>query len=87
MLSLRILGLTKADEGLHLVRRPTHRLHPVGGFGHVGIGQNRHKIRLVPQSPQQTIHQVEPILGPMLDQVFRRLEKGARRGEGAVLFK
>jgi hypothetical protein len=65
-----IVNLTKAYEGFHLVRRPADVLHPLQRIRYVAIRDHLDQIRLVPQPPQQPIHQIEPVGGSVQDQVL-----------------
>ncbi|MNT01215.1 hypothetical protein D3C72_1356720 [compost metagenome] len=65
--ALCIPCLAKTDEGLHLVAGAAHVLHPLGRGGDIRVGDHPHQIGLVPQPPQQTVHQVEPVRRAMQD--------------------
>ena len=70
------MNLPKSHEGLHLVRGAADVLGPLQRIGHVAVGDHFDQIRLVPEPPQQPIHQIEPIFGAVQDDVFRQFDKG-----------
>ena len=50
-------------------------------IGHIAVGNHADQIRLVPQPPEQPIHQIEPILGAVQDNVLRQFDESGGHGK------